>query len=110
MARHVKKGDTVEIITGDNKGATGEIMKVNLEKNCVLVKGINLAYKHVRPSQRNPQGGRIRVERPIHISNVLPLGKNGKGGRVRFETNKKGVKTRVTVDGHKVADVVKAKK
>ncbi len=110
MARHIRKGDMVEIIAGDNKGATGEIMKVLPDKDRVLIKGINLAYKHVRPSQRNPQGGRIRVESPIHISNVLPLGKGGKGSRVRFETDKKGAKTRVTVDGHKVADVVKAKK
>ncbi len=110
MARHVKKGDMVEIIAGDNKGSTGEIMKVLVDKNRVLVKGINLAHKHVRPSQQNPQGGRIRVERPIDISNVLPLGKGGKGTRVRFVTDSKGVKRRVGVDGHKIGEVVKAKK
>ncbi len=103
MARHVKKGDMVEIIAGDHRGETGRVMKVVPDKNRVYVEGINLAYKHVRPSQRNPQGGRIRVERPIHISNVLPLHpKSSTGTRVRYEKNAKGVKKRVTLDGNSI--------
>ena len=109
MARHIKKGDTVEIIAGDNKGSTGEVMRVNPDKNQVLVKGLNLAYKHVRPSRQNPQGGRIRVERPIHISNVLPVSpKSSRGSRVRFEVGKKGVKNRVAVGGGQIGVVTKA--
>ena len=76
----------VEIIAGDHRGETGRVMKVVPDKDRVYVEGINLAHKHVRPSQRNPQGGRIRVERPIHISNVLPLHpKSSTGTRVRYE-------------------------
>jgi large subunit ribosomal protein L24 len=109
MARHVKKGDTVEIKTGVNKGATGKVMRVFPDKQRVLVEGVNLAYKHVRPSQKNPQGGRIRVERPIHISNVLPVNpKSSKGSRVRFERDTKGTKKRVAVDGTEVGVVTKA--
>jgi large subunit ribosomal protein L24 len=110
-ARHVKKGDTVEIIAGVNKGATGKVMRVIPDKDRVLVEGINLSYKHVRPSQQNPQGGRIRVEQPIHISNVLPVNpKSNKGTRVRFTTDAKGNKKRVAVDGSEVGTVTKSKK
>ena len=111
MARHVKKGDTVEIIAGVNKGATGKVMRVIPDKDRVLVEGINLAHKHVRPSQQNPQGGRIRIERPIHISNVQPLStKTNRGTRVRFALDAKGNKKRLALDGSEVGVVTKAKK
>ena len=111
MALHVKKGDMVEIITGDNKGATGRVMKVLLKKQRVVVEGLNLVYKHVRPSQRNPQGGRIRVEQPMHISNVLPVNpKSSKGSRVSFKCDEDGSKKRVAVDGSEIGVVVKKKK
>lgn len=111
MARHIKKGDQVEIIAGDQKGTTGRVMRVIPEKQQVLVEGVNLAHKHVRPSQRNPQGGRIRVERPIHISNVLPVHpKTGRATRVRFETDAKGNKKRVAIDGTEIGQVTRAEK
>ena len=111
MARHVKKGDTVEIKAGVNKGATGKVMRVIPAKDRVLVEGVNLAYKHVRPSQKNPQGGRIRIERPIHISNVQPVStKSSTGSRVRFTTDAKGNKKRVAVDGTEIGVVTKAAK
>ena len=111
MASHVKKGDTVEVIAGDNKGVTGKVMRVLPDKNRVLVEGVNMAHKHVRPTQQNPQGGRIRIERPIHISNVLPVSpKTSRGTRVRFVTDAKGVKRRVATDGSDIGVVVKAKK
>ncbi|MHC4616214.1 MAG: 50S ribosomal protein L24 [Planctomycetota bacterium] len=100
MAGHIKKGDTVEIIAGDHKGATGRVLRVIPEKNKVVVQGHNLAKKHVRPSRRNPQGGRISVEQPIHISNVLPVStKSSRGSRVRFRLDKDGSKKRVATDG-----------
>ena len=109
MARHIKKGDMVEIIAGDNKGSTGEVMRVIPGKNQVFIKGLNLAYKHVRPSRQNPQGGRIRVERPIHISNVLPVSpKSSRGSRVRFEVDSKGAKNRVAIGGGQIGAVTKA--
>ncbi len=103
MALHVKKGDMVEIIAGDHKGSKGRVMKVLPDKDRVLVEGLNLAHKHVRPSQQNPQGGRIRIECPIHISNVLPVSpKTSKGSRVRFTTGKDGKKKRKLVGGGEV--------
>ena len=103
MALHVKKGDMVEIIAGDHKGSKGKVMKVIPDKQRVVVEGLNLAHKHVRPSQQNPQGGRIRIERPIHISNVLPVSpKTSKGSRVRFEVGKDGKKVRKLVDGGEI--------
>lgn len=111
MARHIKKGDMVEVICGDNKGVTGRVMRVLTDKDRVLVEGVNMVHKHVRPSQRNPQGGRIRVERPIHISNVLPVNpKTSRGTRVRFTIDAKGVKKRVALDGSEISVVVKAEK
>ena len=111
MARHIKKGDMVEIIAGDHKGAKGKVMRVITSKDRVVVEGQNLVYKHVRPSQQNPQGGRLRVEQPIHISNVLPVDpKSSKGSRVRFETDSKGVKRRVSVAGNEIGVIKKSKK
>jgi len=109
MAAHIKKGDTVEVIAGDNKGSTGKVMKVIPNKKRVIVEGLNLAYKHVRPSQRNPQGGRIRIEQPIHISNVLPVNpKSSRGSRVKFEVAKDGSKKKVAIDGSEIGVVRKA--
>ena len=103
MARHIKKGDTVEIISGDHKGATGRVLRVIPEKNKVVVQGHNIAKKHVRPSRRNPQGGRINVEQPIHISNVLPVNpKSSRGTKIRYQINKDGTKKRVAADGTEI--------
>ena len=111
MALHVKKGDTVEIIAGDHKGATGKVLHVYPDKKKVVVQGHNIVKKHVRPSRKNPQGGRVSVEQPIHISNVLPVNpKSAKGSRVSFELGKNGSKKRVAVDGSEIGVVRKAKK
>jgi large subunit ribosomal protein L24 len=97
MAQRVKKGDTVVIITGAEKGKTGTIKRVLVKADRVIVEGINRVWKHVKPSQRFPQGGRIQKEAPIHISNVQPVDpKTGKGTRVKFEF-KDGVKHRIAV-------------
>jgi large subunit ribosomal protein L24 len=109
MALHVKKGDTVEIIAGDHKGATGRVLRVMPEENKVVVQGHNLAKKHVRPSRRNPQGGRITVEQPIHISNVLPVSpKTSKGRRVRYQIDADGTKKRVSSDRSTIGTVRRA--
>ena len=108
MARHIKKGDMVEVIAGEEKGKTGKILRINPGKSRVVIEGLNRRYKHVRPSQKHPQGGRIQVEQPIHLSNILPVStKSSKGTRVHFETDKKGVKKRVGVDGTEIGIVVK---
>ena len=115
MARHVKSNDIVEVIAGDHKGERGKILRVLVDRNLVLVEGVNMVYRHVRPSQRNPQGGRLQKEAPIHISNVLPIDpKTNRGSRVRFEfdpTAAKGsrIKRRVTIGGTVLDQVSKAK-
>src|SRR5579859_7569767 len=97
MARHIKRGDTVIVIAGADKGKTGKVLRVITDKDRVVVEGVNRVWKHVRPSQRNPQGGRIQKNAPIHISNVMPLDPTtGKGTRVRFET-RDGRKHRIAV-------------
>ena len=97
MARHIKSGDTVVVISGADKGKTGRVLRVLTDKDRVVVEGINRVWKHVRPSQRNPQGGRIQKDAPIHVSNVMPLDPTtGKGTRVKFEA-RDGKKHRVAV-------------
>jgi len=109
MALHIKKGDMVEVIAGDYKGATGRVLRVIPEENKVVVQGQNTAKKHVRPSRRNPQGGRISVEQPIHISNVLPVNpKSSKGSRVRYKVDKDGSKKRIATDGTEIGTVRRA--
>lgn len=110
MAIHVKRGDLVQIIAGDNKGATGRVLHVYPDKEQVVVQGQNIAKKHVRPSRRNPQGGRISVEKPIHISNVLPVDpKTDKGSRVRYKVGADGSKKRLSAAGNELGTVRKAK-
>ena len=97
MARHIKSGDQVIIIAGADKGKVGKVLRVLTDKDRVVVEGINRVWKHVRPSQRNPQGGRIQKDAPIHLSNVQPLDpSSGKGTRIKTEL-KDGVKHRVAV-------------
>ena len=99
MARHIKSGDQVMVITGVDKGKVGKVLRVLTGKDRVVVEGINRVWKHVRPSQRNQQGGRIQKDAPVHLSNVMPLDPaTGKGTRVRFE-KRDGVKHRVAVRG-----------
>jgi large subunit ribosomal protein L24 len=108
MARHVKRGDQVMVIAGADKGKTGRVLRVIPDRGRIVVEGINRVWKHVRPSQRYPQGGRIQKDAPIHISNVLPLDPStGKGTRVRFKTAE-GTKRRVAVKGGTDLGVVRA--
>ena len=84
MARHIKSGEQVIVIAGADKGKTGRVLRVLTGKDRVVVEGINRVWKHVRPSQRNPQGGRIQKDAPIHISNVMLLDGQGNPTRVGF--------------------------
>lgn len=89
MARNIRKDDVVEVISGDHKGQRGKVLRVDTSRGLVVVEGVNMVYRHVRPSRRNPQGGRIQKEAPLHISNVLPYDtKAGRGSRVRFEVRR----------------------
>jgi large subunit ribosomal protein L24 len=89
MACHVRKNEVVEVISGDHRGARGKVLRIDLSRHLVVVEGVNLVFRHVRPSRRNPQGGRVKKEAPIHISNVLPLdSKAQRGSRVQFEVER----------------------
>ena len=92
---HVKKNDTVLVITGDDKGKKGRVVEVNYTTGRVMVEGVNIISKHTRPTQQYPNGGIIKKEAPIHISNVqLVDPKTGKGIRVnRKEVEGKIVRT-----------------
>ena len=84
----------VQVISGNYKGKSGRVLQILKEKNRVLVEGINLAKKHMRPNQENQQGGIIEKELSINISNVMLL-KNGKPVKVGFKVLKDGKKIRV---------------
>lgn len=111
MAAKIRKNDTVMVLTGDHKGETGKVLRVDPVKNRVYIEGVNLVYRHLRPSRTNPQGGRIRKEAPLHISNVAPVDpKTGKAARVHFETERDAAgkvvaKRRVTKGGSVLSDV-----
>ncbi|MBQ4821443.1 MULTISPECIES: 50S ribosomal protein L24 [Aquimarina] len=87
----IKSGDTVRVIAGDNKGQEGTVQKVLKDKNKAIVEGVNLVSKHQKPSATNPQGGIVKQEAPIHISNLSLLTSKGETTRVgyRVEGDKK---------------------
>ena len=92
----IKKGDTVQVIAGDHKGEKGKVLKVDREKNRAIVEGVNLVSKHTKPSAQNPQGGIIKKEAPIHISNLSLLDpKSGEPTRVEYQV-KDGKKVRIS--------------
>lgn len=93
---HVKKGDTVFVISGKDKGKKGRVLQAYPNENRVLVEGVNLIKKHSRPSQDNPQGGILNQEAPIHASNVMLVDpKSGKPTRVGNKVLDNGKKVRI---------------
>ena len=95
MAARIKKGDKVIVLTGKDKGRKGEVLKSFPEANRVLVSGVNIAARHTKPSQADPQGGIKRREAPIHVSNVAHVDpKDGKATRVGFKIDGTGDKAR----------------
>jgi large subunit ribosomal protein L24 len=98
----IRKGDTVVILSGKDKGRTGEVTKSLPKDGKVIVSGVNVATRHRKPTQTNPQGGLERTEAPLHVSKVaIADPKTGKATRVRFET-KDGKKVRVAVKSGEV--------
>ena len=92
----IKAGDTVQVIAGDHKGEKGKVLKVDREKNRAIVEGVNLVSKHTKPSAQNPQGGIIKKEAPIHISNLSLLDpKSGEPTRVAYQVQD-GKKVRIS--------------
>ena len=104
MAAKIKKGDRVIVLSGKDKGKTGEVTQAMPKDGKVIVSGVNIAVRHRKPSQANPQGGIDRREAPMHIAKVaLADPKDGKPTRVRFET-KDGKKVRVAVKSGETID------
>lgn len=96
--QRIQKGDTVVIISGKDKGKTGKVMRLFKEEDKVIVEGINLVKRHMRPNPRMQQGGILEREQPIHACKVMPVDPStGKGTRIRVKTDDKGVKSRVAV-------------
>ncbi|MDR2409013.1 MAG: 50S ribosomal protein L24 [Bacteroidales bacterium] len=79
---HIKKGDTVKVLSGDDRGQTGKVLKVEVKKYRAFVEGINLVSKHTKPSAKTPQGGIIKKEASVHISNLMLV--DGKGNATRI--------------------------
>ena len=93
---HIKKNDTVVVLAGEDKGKTGKVLKVLVEKNRALVEGVNMVSKSTKPSAKNPQGGIVKQEAPIHISNLsLVDPKSGKATRVGIKVTEDGEKVRI---------------
>ena len=95
-SQRIKKGDKVIVLSGKDKGKTGTVTLAMPKDGKVVVEGVNIATRHKKPTQANPQGGLERVEAPLHISKVAHVTADGKPTRVRFETQD-GKKVRVAV-------------
>ena len=88
----IKTGDTVRVIAGDHKGSEGKVVSVDREKNKAIVEGVNMVSKHTKPSAKSPQGGIVKKEAPIHISNIAlidPKSKTATKVGVKVEGDKK---------------------
>ena len=88
---HIRKGDTVKIIAGNDRGKTGKVLEVSISKNRAIVEGANIVVKHVKPSADNPNGGIERTEALIHLSNLMLIdGASGEPTRVGRKLNDAG--------------------
>ena len=93
---HIKKNDTVVVLAGQDKGKTGKVLKVLVDENRALVEGVNMVSKSTKPSAKNPQGGIVKQEAPIQISNLsLVDPKSGKPTRVGIKVTEDGKKVRI---------------
>ena len=91
----IKKGDTVYVNAGNDRGKTGRVLRVLVKKNRAVVEGINMVSKSVKPSAKHPQGGIIKMEAPIHVSNLNLIDpKSGKPTRIGYRINEEGKKVR----------------
>jgi large subunit ribosomal protein L24 len=103
MSARLRTGDTVVVISGKDKGKTGKIARILQDDDKVVVEGVNLLKRHTRPTPRNPQGGIVEREQPIHSSKVMPVDpKTGKGTRVHMKSDDKGNKVRVAKSGEEI--------
>lgn len=98
----IKTGDNVRIIAGDHKGVEGKVVRVDVEKNKAVIEGANMVSKHEKPSAKNPQGGIVKKEAPIHISNLSLIdSKSGSTTRIGYEV-RDGKKVRISKKSNEV--------
>ena len=92
---HIKKGDTVYVLAGEDRGKQGRVLSIDAAKNRAVVEGVNIVSKSTKPTAKYPQGGIIKMEAPINISNLSLIDpKSGKPTRVGIRVNEKGEKVR----------------
>lgn len=87
---HIKKGDTVKVLSGNSKGQEGKVIEVLISKSRAIVEGVNMVSKHSKPNAANPQGGIVKMEASIHISNIMVVDpKSGKASRIGRKIDEK---------------------
>ena len=92
---HIKKGDTVYVLSGEDKGKQGRVLSVQVTKQRAIVEGVNIVTKSTKPNAKYPQGGLVKMEAPVHISNLSLIDpKSGKPTRVGFRKDENGVTVR----------------
>jgi len=101
---HIKKGDMVQVIAGDDKGKKGHVIEVFNAKNRALVEGINIVSRHTKPNAQNQQGGIIKKEAPINISNLMVLDKSGSPSRIGRKLNDAGKLVRFAKKSGEIID------
>lgn len=109
----IRVGDTVEVIAGKDKGRTGEVLQVLAKQDKVIVEGINMVTKHIKPSQADPEGGIVTREAPIHVSNVAFYDSKSKSAvklGYKVTVGEDGKKTKVRINKKTGAEVDKKKK
>ncbi|HTX88500.1 MAG TPA: 50S ribosomal protein L24 [Bacteroidales bacterium] len=90
---HIRKGDTVMIISGDSRGQQGKVLKVDIDRERAIVEGINMVTKHTKPTAKTPKGGIIKKESPVHISNLMVIDGSGKATRTGRKVDPKKEKS-----------------
>ncbi len=89
MKIHIKKGDNVKVLSGEDKGRTGKVLKVEVSKYRAIVEGINMVSKHTKPNAKSPQGGIVKKEASVHISNLMLVDAKGVASRIGRRLNDK---------------------
>ena len=93
---NIKKGDNVYVLSGEDRGKTGRVLKVLVSKGRAIVEGVNFVTKATKPNAKHPQGGLVKMEAPVHISNLSLIDpKSGKPTRVAYRVNDEGKKVRI---------------
>lgn len=106
MKVHIKKGDKVVVISGENKGVQGTVLSVDAKKNLATVEGANVVSRHTKPSSQNPNGGIIKKEAPLHISKLKVVDADGKPTRIARSVDGKGKSVRISVKARKEGKTV----